>query len=587
VPNRDLTRLFLQRFVENDLISPDADRARALAQACGALISGGLFVSLLLSIPYLDTPYPMPGRTAAGMIRVQFLCAAWSMTVMALLAVSVWDALSLDSRDTEVLGPLPLPSGVIVRAKVAALFAFAAVFVAALNVLPGLIHPVAAIGRLRPTTLQVGTLMASHMASTSAAAAFGFAAVLGVREMLHALLGPAGFRRVSVVVRGAFVVMLVTTLLLIPAMSFKIANLWLQGAIDATYLPPMWFAGLHDILSGHIWAQLPRPDLPPSVSMSARAFEFLYESRRPLLRELGLAGGGAFLILLLVTAAAYRWNNRHLPDPPAWRTAERGPAGTFFDALARRLLARPAVVSAGFFFTMRVLARSVQNRLSIAVALALAIAIATVSLRLAGMNESMDFASAPVALLAVQLLCIAAVATGFRHAIRVPADLRARWLFHLIRPANHDAYLTGVTRAAGVRLVIPVLLALLPLHVVALGAPTAFLHFGYGLMFAAVVGEASLLGYRRLPFASSYVPTIDFTTYGTVYGFLLLLAVYSVAWLEYIALRSTTSVVVLFALTTIVLVGIRVLDAWQRRDRQEVELDELVEAPTLRLGLSD
>ena len=49
---------------------------------------------------------------------------------------------------------------------------------------------------------------------------------------------------------------------------------------------------------------------------------------------------------------------------------------------------------------------------------------------------------------------------GFRHSVRVPADLRARWLFHLIRPADHSAYMAGVRRAAVVKLVVPVLLAL-------------------------------------------------------------------------------------------------------------------------------
>ena len=78
--------------------------------------------------------------------------------------------------------------------------------------------------------LQVATLIAAHLTSTTAAAAFGFVAVLAVRELLHAMLGTAGFRRISVVVRAALVVALVTTLLLIPAMSFRVATLWLHGA---------------------------------------------------------------------------------------------------------------------------------------------------------------------------------------------------------------------------------------------------------------------------------------------------------------------------------------------------------------------
>ena len=98
---------------------------------------------------------------------------------------------------------------------------------------------------------------------------------------------------------------------------------------------------------------------------------------------------------------------------------------------------------------MRVLARSVQNRLSIGIPLAVAIAVATVSLRVAGMSASLDFSSAPIAVLAVQLLFVSALAIGFRHSVRVPADLRARWLFHLIRPANHVAYMAGVKTGRG------------------------------------------------------------------------------------------------------------------------------------------
>ena len=188
-----------------------------------------------------------------------------------------------------------------------------------------------------------------------------------------------------------------------------------------------------------------------------------------MLHDLGFAGGGTFLVVVLGSAAAYLWNNRRLPGPPISRTAERGPVAAIFDAIAQRLVARRPLVRAGFVFTMRVLARSVQNRLSIGIPLAVAIAVATVSLRVAGMSSSLDFSRAPVALLAVQLLFVSALVTGFRHSVRVPADLRARWLFHLIRPANHSAYMVGAKRAVVVKLVVPVLLALLPFHVLALG----------------------------------------------------------------------------------------------------------------------
>ena len=585
MPNRHLTRLFLRRFSENDVIAPDADRLQFVAQACGMLITGGLLVSFSLLIPYFHSPYPLPSRTAANMIRVQFLFSAWSMTVMAIVAVSVWDALSLDRRDTEILGPLPLPRDVIRRAKITALLVLAAGFAAALNVLPALMHPIGAISRLRPNLLQVGTLVVAHLVSTTGAAAFGFAAVLVVREVLHAALGTAGFRRISVFVRAALVVTLVTTLLLIPAMAFRVATLWLQGALDGTLLPPMWFAGLHELMSGHVWAQLPRPDLTAAVAASERTFELLYQNRRPTLRALGLTGGGMFLLVLTTSVVAYRWNNRRLPDPDVLRPAERGYL-RIFDAIALRVVARRPLVRAGLVFTMRVLARSVQNRLSIGIPLAIAIAVSMVSLPAAGLTSALDFSSAPVAVLAVQLLFVTALTIGFRHSIRVPADLRARWIFHLIRPAAQDVYLRGIKRAAVFKLVLPALLVLVPFHVFALGRQVALVHFAFGLLSALVLREASLLEYRRLPFAANYVPEARITTYLGIYVFICLMSVYAVAWLEHLALRSAGGTIVLFVVTLTSFAAIRAIDRWQRRNPYEVDLDELVDPPTL-LGLTE
>jgi hypothetical protein len=361
----------------------------------------------------------------------------------------------------------------------------------------------------------------------------------------------------------------------------------LQGTIHTNLLPPLWFVGLHDVISGHIWAQLPRPALPPRVAAPERMFESMYLSHRPLLRQLGWTGSGTCLILLLASGAAYFWNNRRLPLPPVSRRAQRGWLSRIFDAIGRRLLARPPLVQAGFFFTTRVLARSVQNRLAIGIPIAVAIATATVSLQGAWMNASFDFSSAPIAVLGVQLLFVSALAIGFRHSVRVPADLYARWIFHHIRPAHHAAYMAGVERAAVVKLVLPVLLGLVPLHVLALGRQSVIPHFTFGLLGVLVLGEILLLGYRRLPFASSYVPSANFTTLGAVYALFFFIGVYTVAWLEYLALSTRTGVIVLVAISAALLAVIHGIDMWQRRERVDVELDELVDPPTLRLNLME
>jgi hypothetical protein len=90
-----------------------------------------------------------------------------------------------------------------------------------------------------------------------------------------------------------------------------------------------------------------------------------------------------------------------------------------------------------------------------------------------------------------------------------------------------------------------------------------------------------------LPFAASYVPEAKLTTHGGIYALICFVSVYTVAWLEHVALSSTSGTVALFVVTVTSFAAIRAIDMWQRRNPREVDLDELVDPPTLRLGLTE
>src|SRR5215218_2908878 len=120
VRERLLTQHFLRRFLENDLLSPDADRHDAIAMVCGGLLTLGLFLSILISLKFVFMPFQSPGRTALPAVGDRLMFIAISMIVMALVAVMTWDGLSLDPRDTASFGPLPIERGVLVRAKLRA-----------------------------------------------------------------------------------------------------------------------------------------------------------------------------------------------------------------------------------------------------------------------------------------------------------------------------------------------------------------------------------------------------------------------------------------------------------------------------------
>jgi hypothetical protein len=62
VRERLLTQHFLERFLENDLLSPDADHHQGIALACGGLLTLGLFLSVFSSLKFLFMPFHRAGR---------------------------------------------------------------------------------------------------------------------------------------------------------------------------------------------------------------------------------------------------------------------------------------------------------------------------------------------------------------------------------------------------------------------------------------------------------------------------------------------------------------------------------------------
>ena len=109
-------------------------------------------------------------------------------------------------------------------------------------------------------------LTLAHGMTTLAAGAFGFLAVLGLRETMSAIMGQARFQRISAAVQAGLVVALATALLLLPgAYTGGVArNRLTQGGLMAKALPPLWFVGLHETLAGSVIDRLPVPIRPGS-----------------------------------------------------------------------------------------------------------------------------------------------------------------------------------------------------------------------------------------------------------------------------------------------------------------------------------
>lgn len=528
-----LTKLFLRQFLENDLISPDADRSQLLAVVGSIVLSLTLFISVFMSSGYLGA-FLTPGQAAIVSLDDKFFYLSLAMVVTALVAATQWDALAIDPRDAAILEPLPVPAATIRRAKVSAIALLGGAVALGVNVFPSFMFPwLLAMNFPQMSGWALLWLVVTQAMTSIAAAAFGYLTVIALRETMVAVLGRRWFTVAAPWVQGGLIVVLGSALLLLPTASAQIAQRGFDGWRRSS--PPMWFLGIYEVTAGGTIADLPRMEMRDRKAASDRMNGALYLERRSQLPGLARRAAAAFGLAALLGAAAYWWNARRLPalapaSPPAacirWRMGER---------LVNALLARDAPTRAGFYFTMAAMWRSNTHRLTLSGAAAAGLAMAVVALSSANAQQG---AGPSARLLLMQPPFFGALLVGFRHVIRVPAELRASWGFQLAWRERGRAFLAGARRAALAALVLPSVLLLLPLFVFVLGPQLAVVHALLEFAGAVVLLEALMANYDKVPFTCMYVPTENMKALGPIYAIAFLIGASSVARMQNDVLQS-------------------------------------------------
>lgn len=495
-----LTKLFLRQFLENDLVSPDADRAQLLAIVGAGVVSLTLFLSMFLSAAYAMSVLT-PGEAAVRTLNDKFFYASLAMLITALVAAAQWDALAVDHRDAAILDPLPVRPAIIRWAKLSAVATLGAGAALAVNVFPAIVFPWMLSFSLRQmATGDVFWLMVIHAMVTVTAAAFGYLAVMALRESVSALLGPKLFTRISAPLQAVTIVLLGSLLLLLPPASTRVAARGFSGWMSD--LPPMAFVGLYEVASKEFLVELPRRRVTARMAARDRAGTATYEALRPrflpMARRVELLLGGALGLLVAATVM----NAMRAPISGVLLTASGRRRSRLAVGVAHTVLVRHPAARAGFHFALATLFRSKTHRLTLACAAAVGLAMALVVL------SRFDFQSGRLtpALLSIQPLLYGSLLVAFRHLIRVPAELRANWAVQLAWQGHPRAFARGVRRAAMVALALPAIAAAIPVVAVVGGGTVAITHALLGIAGAAIFLEGLMLGYDKAPFACSYVP---------------------------------------------------------------------------------
>jgi hypothetical protein len=589
---RLVTRLFLRRLIDNDLISPHADRHQSLAVVLGFVVSLAVFVTFFLSTPYLMAFIQLPGTAALSALSDRFLFIAASIAMSALAALMVWEALALEARDAAILGPLPIAARTITHAKLAAAMVFGAVLTVALNAVPSVLYPAFLTVNIRGIAgATILRLIAAHATTVIMAGLFGFFGILAIRGLLRLLLGDQAFRRASSGVQSVLVVIMVTALLLAPTVRARDVRHWVGDAVVPPWPvgPVLWYLGMNETLAGYGVADTPielPPRMPPIASLN-RDNQAARAAYRPLLPPFAAQARRAWVSLPLVTAlalATFLWTNRRLPD-----RSEGVPAPSRLRTIVRRMAERythkDPEAQAGFFFALQTLTRSAPHRTIIAIALAGGLTHALMVLAQSD-GRSLEIQSTPVGVLGIAILFLLVVVAGVAYAVAVPAELAANWTIQMAWLGDERRYLAGVKRA-GLLLVAVLLVLSLPLHVALLGIAVAIVHSLLGFLLAVAALDALLLPYQKLPFACSYVPLQNPKLVWPTGVVSLLLVTYGCATVERWALHTATRTIALGVVLGALVLLVKAADRARRRERRPIRFDDRPAGATQRLGLFD
>jgi hypothetical protein len=579
--HRILTRHFLRRFLENDLISPEADRSHLLAMVGAGLFSTTIFITVMMSLLKYAVGYYTPGQAAVASLDDKFFYIAVSMVTVALLAVAQWDALVVDTRDSAILDPLPLRPVAVRRAKLAAVAIFGCAAAMLVNLAPTVIFPLLLLLKQQIGLGSALLIIVTHALVTLAAAAFGYLCIVGLRETLSAVVGGRWFSRISPWVQGSLIVALGTVLLLLPPASTRVERNLLQDPA-VVYAPPAWFLGVYERLSGHILINAPRTHLVGRLRRADGPATSAYRRREEQFASLSRCAAIALPSVALLAIGAYMLNARRRPASVFAATTRRRSAW-LHTIVDRAALLRGSTMGAGFRFTLAALWRSSTHRLTLACCGAAGLAMSVVALSGIDLDGITSAGRAIPRLMIVQPFVMGTLLVGFRHAIRVPAELRANWGFQLAWRGRERQFVAGARRAALVGLVLPALVAVFVLDTIILGPWLAAQHAALGTAGAVVLLEALMIGYDKVPFTCSYVPNDNMKALGPLYLLMFMVGAVCFANMESAALIGQTPVWLLTVLG-VVFIALRAFSLTRHR-LMPIDFDE-VPATTQKLGLN-
>jgi len=422
VPRRSqfrlLVRHFLERFFNHETASPDGD---AKARMVLIAVAAGLpeFVVALYLWPVYH-PFILPSQHLVMVppppywlqVNHHFFFVVYSFVAMGIATVFEWDMFFPDLLDLFVLTTLPIPDRRLFRARVVAIAILIAGFLFDANVLA----PLVLAASMDPPNLT--RFLAGHLLAVAGSGLFAAMLILALQGVLLSVLGEGLFRKVSLLIQGLSITVLLMLLLLFPVLSRAVPVLLQSGNAYTLCFPPFWFLGIYQRL-------LEGPSALPIYGRLAQT------GCVALLATAGLA--------TLTYPIAYIRRVRQLVEGPGTRSKRKW-VSLPLDKLLHASLVRHPVRRAVFHFIGQSLLRVQRYRIYLVLYGGVGLSVVAASiLRFTvvhgqvGIEVSADGMRAAIGIVAFWTIA------GLRMAFVSPGNQQGSWVFRIVhgRPPEY------------------------------------------------------------------------------------------------------------------------------------------------------
>ena len=409
-----LVRHILHRFFNNELLASD-DETKRVMQIAWAVALPTLLVSLFLFPAYHAFPPAPLHRPFWSQVGDHSLYVTYSFIVMGAATVYEWDLLFPDILDIFVLSVLPVPHRRLFFARVLALAVFLFLVQLGTSFLGTLFFPMVTDEH------NLFRHLLAHFIAVTMSGMFAATTFLSLQGILLNTIGEGLFRRITPLLQGVSIVLLLVILLLCPTMAGSMEALLMSGSPAVRYFPPFWFLGVYECL--------------------------LTGTSTPAIFHL-LARTGCYALLFMLVCSlltyplAYRRRVRQLIQGSAAANAATS-MKAFHRMLHTTILRRPSQ-RAVFHFISQTILRSQRQRVTLAMFGGLSVALA--------LAEMISFRIEPgrihLALLpngirsAIPIMAFFTV-VGLRSVISAPVDRRGSWLFSVLIGRPRSGHLAG------------------------------------------------------------------------------------------------------------------------------------------------